>query len=241
MKFAAKRALVVLTSVGAFPADAGAQAGRKTGFYMDEMATPYWALRDAGVDVAIASIAGGEPPTDPGSMGEEGHRKPSVQRFLDDPVAMGALRNSIAIADVDPDAYDLVFLPGGHGTMWDFRQSGDLARVVGRMFDRNAIIGAVCHGSAGLIDAKAADGTPIVRGLRVNSFTDAEERAVDLADIVPFLVESALRKNGAIFEGTGNFACHAVQDRNVITGQNPASAQRVAELLVAAIVAPVAG
>lgn len=230
-----KRALIVLTSVGAFPAEAGAQAGRKTGFYMDEMATPYWALRDSGAVVGIASIAGGEPPADPGSMGEEGNRKPAVQRFLDDSAAMAALRDTIAIADVDPEAYDLIFLPGGHGTMWDFRQSDDLARIVGRMFDRNAIIGAVCHGPAGLIAAKAADGTPIVQGLRVNSFTDAEERAVELTDIVPFLVETSLRENGAIFEGTDNFASHAVRDGNLVTGQNPASVKAVAELLVTAL------
>lgn len=230
-----KRALIVLTSVGAFPAEAGAQAGRKTGFYMDEMATPYWALRDSGAVVGIASIAGGEPPADPGSMGEVGNRKPAVQRFLDDSAAMAALRDTIAIADVDPEAYDLIFLPGGHGTMWDFRQSDDLARIVGRMFDRNAIIGAVCHGPAGLIAAKTADGTPIVQGLRVNSFTDAEERAVELTDIVPFLVETSLRENGAIFEGTDNFASHAVRDGNLVTGQNPASVQAVAELLVTAL------
>lgn len=235
-----KRALIVLTSVGAFPEDAGAQAGRKTGFYMDEMATPYWALRDAGVTVDIASIAGGEPPADPGSMGEEGNRKAAVQRFLDSPAAMAALQHSIAIAEVDPDAYDLIFLPGGHGTMWDFRQSDDLARIVGRMFDRNAIIGAVCHGPAGLIEARAADGTPIVQGRRVNSFTDSEERAVELSDIVPFLVETSLRKNGASFEATDNFASHAVRDENLITGQNPASVQAVADLLVEAVGARVA-
>ncbi len=235
MATTSKRALIVLTSVGAFPPEAGAQAGRRTGFYMDEMATPYWALRDNGIEVDIASVLGGEPPADPGSMGEEGNRKPAVQRFLDDPVAMAGLRETAAIAEIDPDAYDLVFLPGGHGTMWDFRQSADLARIVGRMFDRNAIVGAVCHGPAGLIEAKAADGTPIVRGLRVNAFTDAEERAVDLTEIMPFLVESALREKGAVFESTANFGCHAVRDGTLITGQNPASVAAVADLLVAAV------
>ena len=239
MTFAPNRALIVLTSVGAFPAEAGAQAGRRTGFYMDEMATPYWALRDAGVTVDIASIAGGRPPADPVSIGEEGSRKSSVQRFLDDPASMAALQSSIAIADVDPDAYGLIFLPGGHGTMWDFAQSANLARVVGRMFDRNAIVGAVCHGPAGLIGARTSGGTPIVQGRRVNSFTDAEEEAVGLTKTVPFLVESALRANGAIFEGTDNFASYAIRDGNLITGQNPASVQAVAELLVAAIDPPV--
>lgn len=229
------RALIVLTSVGEFPASAGAHAGRRTGFYMDEMATPYWALRDAGVTVDFASIAGGEPPADPGSMGEEGNRKPSVQRFLDDAGAKNALRASKAISEVEPDKYDLIFLPGGHGTMWDFRQSEALARVVGRMFDRGAVVGAVCHGPAGLIEARTFDGTPIVAGRRINSFTDAEEAAVELMDTVPFLIESALREKGALFEGTDNFASHAVRDGNLVTGQNPASVNAVAKLLVEAI------
>lgn len=235
-----KRALIVLTSVGAFPASAGAHAGRRTGFYMDEMATPYWALRDAGVAVDFASIAGGEPPADPGSLGEEGSRKPAVQRFLDDQDAMASLHASVAISRVDPDAYDLIFLPGGHGTMWDFRQSAELAKVVGSVFDRGAVVGAVCHGPAGLIEARRADGMPIVQGRRVNAFTDAEEEAVELADTVPFLVESALREKGALFEGAENFSSHAVRDGNLITGQNPASVGAVADLLVQAITASAA-
>ncbi|MFV0473531.1 MAG: type 1 glutamine amidotransferase domain-containing protein [Pikeienuella sp.] len=231
----AKRALIVLTSVGAFPASTGAQAGRKTGFYMDEMATPYWALRDAGVSVEFASIKGGEPPADPGSIGEAGRRKTAVQRFLDDAEAMAALRSSAAIATVDPDIHDLLFLPGGHGVMWDFRQSEDLARVAGRMFERGCVVGAVCHGPAGLIEAATADGAPILRGRRANAFTDAEEAAVGLADAVPFLLESAMREKGALFEGTENFGSHAVRDDNLVTGQNPASVPAVASLLLEAL------
>ena len=191
--------------------------------------------RDAGVTVGFASITGGEPPTDPGSMGEAGNRRPSVQRFLDDQSAKDALHASRAISEVDPDEYDLVFLPSGHGTMWDFRQSDALARIVGRIFDRGAMVGAVCHGPAGLIEAKTADGTPIVSGRRINSFTDAEEAAVGLVNAVPFLVESSLREKGGLFEGTDTFGSHAVRDGNLITGQNPASVEAVADLLVEAI------
>ena len=229
------RALIVLTSIGQFPALTGAHAGRATGFYMDETATPYWALRDAGVDVAFASIEGGEPPADPRSIGEEGGRVPSVQRFLDDADAMRALRSSARIADVDAHAYDLVFLPGGHGTMWDFAQSAELARVIGRAHDIGAVIGAVCHGPSGLIHAKDAAGEPIVKGRRVAAFTDAEERAVGLAGVVPYLLEGELRRRGALFEATGNFQSHAVRDGNLVTGQNPASAAAVAVLLVEAL------
>lgn len=226
------KALIVLTSVSRFPASADEHAGRVTGFYMDEMTTPYWALRDAGVDVVFASIEGGEPPADPASMGEEGNRDPSVQRFLDDDAAAAALKASMPISAVDPTEYDLVFLPGGHGTMWDFAQSADLARVVGRAHDAGAVIGAVCHGPSGLIHAKNAVGAPIVKGRPVNGFTDAEERAVKLDRVVPYLLETELRKQGALFEGTGNFQSHAVRDGNLVTGQ---TAVAVGDLLVEAL------
>ncbi|MEO1018261.1 MAG: type 1 glutamine amidotransferase domain-containing protein [Pseudomonadota bacterium] len=230
-----QRALIVLTSVAEFPASTGALAGRPTGFYMDEMATPYWALRDAGVGVDFASIQGGKPPADPSSIGEEGQRKPAVQRFLDDTDSVAKLNTSMPIAAATAADYDLIFLPGGHGTMWDFAQSGDLARIVGAMFDAGAIVGAICHGPAGLVTATTADGRPIVEGRRVNAFTDAEERAVELDGVVPFLLESTLRAQGALFEATDNFQSHAVRDGNLVTGQNPSSVGAVAQLLVEAL------
>lgn len=198
------------------------------------MATPYWALRDTGVRVGFASIAGGAPTADPGSLGEEGSRKPAVQRFLDCQHAMQALRASRSISDIEADQYDLVFLPGGHGTMWDFRQSDDLSHVIGRAFDRGAVVGAVCHGPAGLVDAQSANGAPIVKGRRINAFTNAEERAVELADTVPYLLESELRNKGALFEGTENFGAYAIRDGNLVTGQNPASVGAVTDLLIEA-------
>ena len=229
------RALIVVTSVAEFPASAGEHAGRATGFYMDEMAGPYFALTDAGYDVTIASVAGGEPPIDPSSLGENGNRKPTVQRFLDDADAMAKLRDTPAVGTLDPTAYAAVFLPGGHGTMWDFRRSADLARLVGSAWDNGAVVSAVCHGPAGLIEAVDADGEPIVKGRRVNSFTDAEEAAVGLTGTVPFLVETELREKGGRFENTGNFGSHVAVDGRLVTGQNPASVAAVGEAIVAAL------
>lgn len=225
-----KTALIVLTSVDRIPG-----TDRATGFYMDEMATPYFALRDHGIVVHFATISGGKPPIDPGSLGNDGDRKPNVQRFLDDADAMAALADARSVADFDASAFDLVFLPGGHGTMWDFAQSDALAALIGKAFDRGSIIGAVCHGPAGLVSATTASGRPIVEGRKINAFTDAEERAVELEDTVPFLLESALREKGALFEGTDNFQSHAVRDGTLVTGQNPASVDRVAELLIEAL------
>ena len=235
MTSSTNKALIVVTSVAKFPPSAGEHAGRATGFYMDEMAGPYFALTDAGYAVTIASIAGGEPPIDPSSLGEEGDRKPTVQRFLDDADAMAKLKDTPAVSAIDPTNYAAVFLPGGHGTMWDFRQSADLARLVGSAWDNGAVVSAVCHGPAGLIEAVDANGEPIVKGRRVNSFTDAEEAAVGLTDAVPFLVETSLREQGARFEGTDNFGSHVAVDGRLVTGQNPASVAAVGGAIVAAL------
>jgi Putative intracellular protease/amidase len=220
-------ALIVVTSH-----DQLGGTGRKTGFYYDEMAHPYWALVDAGLKVDIASIRGGAAPYDPGSLADEpDKRPPAVARFLADPASMEKIQNTRRIDDVDPDRYSVVFLPGGHGTMWDFPGSKALAEVVGRAYDRGAIVGAVCHGPSGLVGARRADGKPLVEGLRVNSFTNAEEQAVELADVVPFLLESRLRELGARFESAPNFQAKAVRDGRLVTGQNPASVALVAQEL----------
>jgi putative intracellular protease/amidase len=157
-----------------------------------------------------------------------------VQRFMDDAEAMAQIENTLPITSVDEAVYDIVFLPGGHGTMWDFPESEALASVVGKAFERGAVVGAVCHGPAGLVGARRADGEPIVKGRKVNSFTDAEEKAVGLAETVPFLLESRLREFGAKFEGTENFQPYAVRDGNLVTGQNPPSSDVIAEEVLAA-------
>lgn len=165
-------------------------------------------------------------------------RQAAVQRFLDDPASIVKIAATIPISAIDPAGYDAVFLPGGHGTMWDFTNPV-LATVIGKAWDNGAVIGTVCHGPAGLINALRADGLPLVQGLRVNSFTDDEERAVELADVVPFLTESELRKRGGLFEGAANFEAYAVRDGRLVTGQNPKSAEKVAALMLEALKAEV--
>ena len=224
-----KKALIVVTS----HSDLGA-TGRKTGFYFDEMAAPYYALADAGYEVEIASTKGGAAPWDAGSYGEPGRRPAAVQRFIDDADAMAKIKATRAVADVDPTVYRAVFLPGGHGTMWDFRDP-KLARLIGTAWDHGAVVGAVCHGPAGLIDAKRAGGKPLVEGLKVNSFTNAEESAVNLTAVVPFLLETELRMRGAVFENSGNFEEHAVRDGRLVTGQNPRSVAKVARCMLDAL------
>lgn len=224
------RALFVLSSTAEMPG-----TGAPTGWYADEFATPYFSLRDVGVEIDVASIEGGEAPVVPKSLGTGEDRKPNVARMLADDVASAAIRNTLAIADVQAEDYDVVFLPGGHGVMWDFAQSQKLADVVGKAFTRGAIVGAVCHGPAGLLSAVDGNGEPIVKGRRVNGFTDAEEHAVELQDVVPYLLETRMRDLGGIFEGTENFQSHAVRDGNLITGQNPASVEAVADLMLEAL------
>jgi putative intracellular protease/amidase len=208
---------------------------RQTGFYWEELALPYWAFREAGYVVAFASPKGGMPPADPGSAKPEG-RAAAVQRFLDDADAMTALSHSLPVADAKAADYAAVFLPGGHGTMWDMSQTSAVGQIVGQVFEQGGIVGAVCHGPAGLLEARLSDGTPVVAGRRVNGFTDAEERAAGLDGVVPYLLETRLRALGGLFEGNAaNFQPHAVCDGRLITGQNPASSAPVATLILAAL------
>ena len=223
------KVLIVVTSHAVL-----GETGRSTGFYFDEMATPYWALRDAGYTVEIASIKSGVAPWDAGSYGEDGKRPGPVQRFIDDEQSMAKLKETATVATLESKSYRAIYLPGGHGTMWDFTDEA-LAKFIGAAWDNGAVIGAVCHGPAGLVQVKRADGKPLVYGLKVNSFTDAEEAAVKMTKVVPFLLEAELRKRGARFEAGGNFEEHAVRDGRLVTGQNPRSAGRVAALMLQAL------
>lgn len=225
------KALIVLTSHNRL-----GDTGRATGFYFDEMATPYWDLVDAGYSVDIASIKGGKAPFDLGSFGEDGKRATSVQRFIDDAASTAKINSTLPIDQINATDYEAIFLPGGHGTMWDFTDQR-LAKLVGDAWDIGAVIGSVCHGPAALVHAQKSDGTPIVAGLKVNSFTDAEENAVGLTSVVPFLLETELRKRGAIFENSGNFESHAVRDGQLVTGQNPRSVKAVSVLMLEALAA----
>ncbi len=225
------KVLFILTSH-----DALGDTGKPTGFYIDEMAVPYWALTDAGHEVTIASVKGGRPPIDPNSLDDDVSKRPEpVTRFLSDPDARAKLDDTPAVADVTAEGYDAVFLPGGHGTMWDFAGDADVARLVSAVWAKDGIVGAVCHGPAGLLGATKPDGTPLVAGLRVAGFTDSEEKTVGLTDQVPYLLESRLREQGARFEGKADWEAFAVTDGRLVTGQNPQSAEEVGRQLVAAI------
>ncbi|CTQ49368.1 type 1 glutamine amidotransferase domain-containing protein [Jannaschia donghaensis] len=210
--------------------------GNPTGFYIDEMAAPYWALTDAGHEVTIASVKGGKPPIDPNSLDDDPDKRPEpVTRFLGDATASAKLEDTPAVADVTIDGFDAVFLPGGHGTMWDFADNADIARLVSGVWAKDGVVGAVCHGPAGLLGATKPDGSPLVKGVRVNGFTDSEEKTVGLTDEVPYLLESRLRDLGADFVGKDDWEAFTVTDQRVVTGQNPQSAEKVGAALVKAL------
>ncbi|WP_091456480.1 type 1 glutamine amidotransferase domain-containing protein [Giesbergeria anulus] len=209
--------------------------GKPTGLWAEELAVPYYALVDAGVEVTLASPAGGPTPIDPGSLKPMGENDPVVERFLADAALQARIAATSKAADWDGAQFDAVFFPGGHGTMWDLPHDAGVTRAVERAFAARKLIASVCHGAAGLVTALRPDGQSIVKGLRVNAFTDAEEVAVGLETVVPFLLETRLRQLGGKFEGAANWQPFAIRDGQLITGQNPQSSHLVALELLAAL------
>lgn len=225
-----RKILIVLTS----NAQMG-DTGKTTGFWAEELATPYYALADAGAQVHLASPLGGPAPVDPGSVKPRGSNAPVVERFLADVRLQASLAQTQRASSVDMGAYDAVFFPGGHGTMWDLPTDMGVTRAVEAAYTGKKIIAAVCHGGAGLVSAKRPDGLPVVHNVRINSFTDAEEAAVGLANVVPFALEGRLRELGARFEGAPMWAAFAVRDGQFVTGQNPQSSELVAHHVLEAL------
>lgn len=205
---------------------------KKTGLWLEELSTPYYVFHDAGHQIDIASIKGGSIPIDPASQKPIGQNPPSVERFLKDQDVMKLLKNTPAISAVDAKKYAAVFLPGGHGTMWDLPTSNHLAHVVSMLLADGKVVAAVCHGPAGLVGARDKNGQPVVKGRKVSAFTDSEEEAVGLTKQVPFLLESKLRELGANIQKGANFKPFAVADGNLVTGQNPDSSEKVAQLVL---------
>ncbi|WP_417774365.1 type 1 glutamine amidotransferase domain-containing protein [Stappia sp.] len=203
-----------------------------TGIWLEELTTPYYAFQDGGAHVLLASIAGGPVPIDPRSVKPAGENDASVERYLADDDFRAKVSQTPAFDALDPNDFDAVFLPGGHGTMFDYPQNAALAGIVETMDRAGKFIAAVCHGPAGLVGARKADGTPFVADRRVAAFTDSEERAVGLDKAVPFLLESRLRELGARHESAPDFQPFAIRDGNLVTGQNPASAGITADLLM---------
>lgn len=227
-----RRVLIVVTGH-----DTLGHTGDKTGFHYEELTTPYYALRDAGYTVDIASPEGGAVAHDPGSLPEdESKRAESVRRFLKDADAVKQIHNTLPIDKVKPEDYAGLYLPGGHGTMWDFPPCKTLHHLIATYDSENKIIAAVCHGPAAFVNVKELDGQEyFVNGRTLNSFTDAEEHEVKKADIVPFLLEETLRERGADFVHGKPWEGFAVRDGNLVTGQNPMACSKLSELMIAAL------
>lgn len=204
--------------------------GRSTGAYVPEIAHPAKVFAAAGWTFEFVSVAGGQPPLD--------GIKPDdtvTQAFLADEAMKARLAATRTAAELDPADYDIIYFAGGHGTMWDFPKASELAELAAAIYERGGVVAAVCHGPAGLLGITTADGNPIVAGRNVASFTNAEEDAVGLSDAVPFLLETALIEQGAKHQKADNFVEFAVADGRLVTGQNPASAAKVAQLALAAV------
>jgi putative intracellular protease/amidase len=226
---AALKILIVVTSSGQMGPD-----GEATGVWLEELAVPYLHLRDAGFDVTVVSVEGGKLPVDPRSLAERGENPEPVERFLDDEQGRRILEDSTALSAVDPSEFDAVFFPGGHGTMWDF-PAENIGQIVSDFIAADKPVAAVCHGPAALVSAKGADGKPIIDGLEVSAFTNSEEAAVGLMDAVPFSLTDRLRELGAEVKTAADFEPYAIRDGLLITGQNPQSSEKVAELLAQAL------
>jgi putative intracellular protease/amidase len=228
-----KRVLMIVTSHNRM-----GDTGKPTGIWAEELALPYCQLVDAGVQVVLASPVGGAVPLDPSSVKAAGQNHPVVDRFLNDAMAQALMLSTQKASAVDAAQFDALFFPGGHGTMWDLPLDAGVKRAVETAFGGRKLIASVCHGAAGLVSARRPDGQSIVQGLRVNSFTDAEEAAAGLTAVVPFQLESRLRALGGKFEGAANWQPFAVRDGQLITGQNPQSSALVAAHLLEALAQP---
>lgn len=204
--------------------------GEKTGFWIEEFATPYYFFREKGVEITIASPKGGEPPMDPKSNLPD-FQTEATKRFFADPEAQKALRNTAKLSTVKHNDFDAVFYPGGHGPLWDLAGDRHSIRLIESFYRNGKPVTFVCHAPAVLKDVKDKDGQPLVKDKRVTGFTNSEEAAVKLTDVVPFLLEDILRERGAIYQKGADWSSFAIEDGLLITGQNPQSSLRAAQLL----------
>lgn len=225
----AKQVLIVLTSH-----DELGNTGEKTGFWVEEFAAPYYALVDAGVQVTLASVAGGQPPIDPKSELED-FQTAATKRYDADSDVQALMANTAVLADINSADYDAVFYPGGHGPLWDLVDNRDSIALIEQFLAANKPVAAVCHATAALLNVKDAQGEFVVKGKAVTGFTNSEEDAVQLTDIVPFLLEDELIKRGGDYQKVADWNAFAVQDGLIISGQNPQSSELAAEKLLAAL------
>ena len=218
--------LMVLTSH-----DELGDTGKKTGFWLEELAAPYYVFKDAGADVALASPKGGQPPLDPMSDSEDAQTD-ATKRFKLDKAAQQDLASTQVLASVDADGFDAIFFPGGHGPLWDLAEDADSRRLIETFARSDRPVGAVCHAPAVFRHTQAADGKPLVAGRTVTGFTNTEEEGVGLTDVVPFLVQDMLTANGGEYQKGDDWASFVVTDGKLVTGQTPASSEEAARKLL---------
>ena len=221
--------LMVLTSH-----DRLGDTGRKTGFWLEELAAPYYVFKDAGAEVVLASPKGGRPPLDPKSS-EPDFQTDLTRRFEADGEAEALLSNTRRLDGMTHEGFDAVFYPGGHGPLWDLAEDPASIRLIETTLQAGKPVALVCHAPGVLRHARAPGGRPLVEGKAVTGFTNTEEEAVGLTAIVPFLVEDELKRNGGVFSKAGDWAPYVVEDGLLITGQNPASSGPTAERLKQAL------
>lgn len=224
-----KKILIVVTSH-----DRLGDTGLKTGFWLEELAAPYYVFKDAGLAVTLASPAGGQPPLDPKSD-EAAFQTAATQRFRADADALRQLASTRRLAEVVAADYDAVFYPGGHGPLWDLAEDARSVALIEATLAAGKPLGSVCHAAGVLRHAKQADGTPLVRGRRVTGFANSEEEAVQLTSVVPFLVEDMLKAQGGDYSKGADWQPYVVVDGLLISGQNPASSEPAARQLLAAL------
>ena len=218
--------LIVLTSH-----DILGSTGRKTGFWLEELAAPYYALKEAGARLVLASPQGGQPPLDPKSN-EPAFQTEQTRRFEADAAATAELANTVRLDSVSHDDFDAVFYPGGHGPLWDLAEDAHSIALIESFVEAGKPVALVCHAPGVLRHVKNADGTPLVQGRKVTGFANSEEAAVELTDIVPFLVEDELKAKGAMYSRGDDWTPYVVVDGLLITGQNPASSEAAANALL---------
>ena len=223
------KVLIVLTSHGEL-----GSTGEKTGFWIEEFAAPYYILADAGVELTIASPKGGQPPVDPKSESADS-QTPATKRFYSDYDLIDKVAHTLKLSEVNEADYAAVFYPGGHGPLWDLATDAISISLIENFYKNNKPVAFVCHAPAALLKVKAPDGEPLVKGKEVTGFSDTEEEAVKLTKVVPFLLEDELKKLGAHYSKGDNWSSYVKEDGLIITGQNPASSEAVARLLLTAL------
>jgi putative intracellular protease/amidase len=221
--------LIIMTSH-----DRLGDTGRKTGVWLDELAAPYYCFKDARLDITLASPRGGHPPIDPRSEAPEA-RTAATHRFYLDEAAQAQLAGTLKLSELAGDQFDALFYPGGHGPLWDLAEDPISIDLIETMRRLERPLAAVCHGLAALRHARGADGGPLVKGKAVTGFTNSEEAAIGLADVVPFRVEDMLREHGGHFTRGPDWQPHVEADGKLLTGQNPASAELTAKALIHAL------